>query len=746
LASNPKTHAAYANAASTLEELVAPLTEDEFLASQRQRKLVHLRSANNGCYSQLAGWAALRRLLAQGAYPSRREHIRVVRESEPAPTGRYLRNGKADIVRLEECLKDGFSIVLNHIEEHVPALDTLCQNLRARRQENTHVGAIVTTGAEGAFRVHYDPEDLIILQVEGRKRWHIFGPPVSDPLRGMVKPSPPPQDAPPDFDEVLEPGDFLFVPAGYWHHCQTLTGRSIHLGVFFIPPTSWNAVKTLTAELLDEPLFREPLTRVENAAQLAALEAEVKKRLIEKISAMSLRDFPAEWIRTITETKIREQQAREQKRCPPMRTSNIRVVVDENSAARPTPGSDSSGLPKRQPPSHRTGSFLDRLSLQTLIAPVPTEEFRAHHWEQTPLIVQRGNPEYYGDLFTLDDFDAAVTRSPSYVKLANAESKKNQSYKPVVQGLEAVLADMRAGGTLILDQMHKTDPKLSLLCRGLAPELGHRFQTNLYLTPPHGKGFTPHWDNHDVFILQVFGSKHWKIETTRRTLPAPSQSMSNDEGRELRGEVSAVNLQQGDLIYIPRGWVHAAECGEEPSLHITLGVTAFFFEDLFAALIKAARRRDESLNAALPLGFMRGSGDELVQRVKAALHDMSDDHFLTEVIDQYRDELVTSFDLDISGQVRDFFCPRPLTLDEIVGPRRGSVCRIHQEADSVRVNFGARSITFLGLFREALDFALNTPSYAVREVKGDLADEERLVFIERLLEEGLVMRQANGRA
>lgn len=61
--------------------------------------------------------------------------------------------------------------------------------------------------------------------------------------------------------------------------------------------------------------------------------------------------------------------------------------------------------------------------------------------------------------------------------------------------------------------------------------------------------------------------------------------------------------------------------------------------------------------------------------------------------------------------------------------------------DSVRVNFGARTITFLGLFREALEFALNTPVYAVREVKGDLSDEECIVFVERLLEEGLVIRK-----
>jgi ribosomal protein L16 Arg81 hydroxylase len=131
--------------------------------------------------------------------------------------------------------------------------------------------------------------------VEGAKRWQIFGPPVLNPVRGMAKQAAP-QGAP-VFDEVLQPGDFLFVPAGHWHHCQTVSGKSIHLGIFFIPPTGWHAARALASRLIAEEFFRTPLTRLEGASGLAALEAEVKQRLIEKISAMQLREFPAEWNR-----------------------------------------------------------------------------------------------------------------------------------------------------------------------------------------------------------------------------------------------------------------------------------------------------------------------------------------------------------------------------------------------------------------------------------------------------------------
>ena len=358
------------------------------------------------------------------------------------------------------------------------------------------------------------------------------------------------------------------------------------------------------------------------------------------------------------------------------------------------------------------------------------------------MVVQRSEPDYYGDLFTLQDFDDAITRDPSYVKLANAATKKNLSYKPSAPGLEAVIADLRDGGTVVLDQLHNKEPKLNLLCRALAPEFGHRFQTNLYLTPPKGKGFSPHWDNHDVFILQVVGSKKWMIEKTRRALPSKGETM-DDEGRELRGELLTFTLNQGDIIYIPRGFVHAAECDTEASLHVTLGVSGVFWEDLLHAAIKAKiqQGQDQDLGGLLPFGFMQASREQLVTLTKDILKQMTDEAFLASAVDNFRDKCVTDYKLDVSGQVVDFLRPSPLLVTDVVGPRRSIVYQVHKSDGGVRVNFGARSITFLNLFQDALDFALKTPSFAIKDLPGDLIDEERLALIERLIEEGLIVRK-----
>lgn len=280
-------------AASTLSELIAPLSEAEFLVVLCERRVTHLRAAN-GRYATWLGWDALRRLIERGEYSQERDHVRVSKESMMVPQRSWETNGKVDVAKLEDFLAKGFSLILTHIEPYVPPLAALCDQIKSRLSEASYAGVIVTSGTDGAFKLHFDFEDLIIVQIEGTKRWQIFGSPVPNPARNMPKPAAP-RDTQPIFDEVLEPGDLLIVPAGNWHHCQAGPGRSIHLGVFVIPPTGWDAVRALIANLLAEELFRRPLTRLNGPAETAAVEAELKKGIVEKVNQLKLDTFVARW-------------------------------------------------------------------------------------------------------------------------------------------------------------------------------------------------------------------------------------------------------------------------------------------------------------------------------------------------------------------------------------------------------------------------------------------------------------------
>lgn len=386
--------------------------------------------------------------------------------------------------------------------------------------------------------------------------------------------------------------------------------------------------------------------------------------------------------------------------------------------------------------------FLDTLSFPNLIAPVSVETFLSEYWEKKPLVVHRNESDYYDELLTLEDFDRAIATSPSYVKTAEAKSKTNaKTDTDSTKGMELLLAQMRSGSTLVLDQLHQREPKLTRLCRVLQAELGHTFQTNCYLTPAKGAGFTPHWDNHDVFILQVMGSKHWKVENKRRRLPSKTEFMTDEEGRHIGEDSTSFTLKQGDLIYIPRGVVHAAECGADASLHITLGVHARTWDELLNSTISQLVSQDESMRYALPAGFMTGSNEKLAAGVTALLRRAMKPEHINQAIDRFRDSLVTKTPADVSGQIVDHFRPRKLDLNVNVGPRHGTVCTMYDGQDSLLLNYAGRSLTFPDFFKPGLVFALNTPSYAIAELPGELEEEEKIVFIERLIQEGLVVRR-----
>jgi len=398
------------------------------------------------------------------------------------------------------------------------------------------------------------------------------------------------------------------------------------------------------------------------------------------------------------------------------------------------------GQAESEKPLSAESAFHEQASLQRLVSPVTEDEFRSRYWERKPLIIRRNNPNYYGDLFTLQDFDHSVRWASGYVKTAEATTKKHAKHTGTEPAaLERVLTDMRDGHTLILDSVQQHNAKLGQMCRMLGQETGSRYQTNIYLTPPNGKGFSPHWDNHDVFVMQVLGRKHWKVEKGRRILPE-REAIIEEDGRELRGEVYDFTLEQGDVVYIPRGFVHAAECGSENSLHITLGVYPTAWDDLLRATVKAAILRDDNLRLALPSGYHKGDRAGVINRLGQELRKAADSAFLGQVLDQFVDELVQKAPLDISGQIVSFFEPQALALDDKVGVRAGLCYTLRSQEETVTLKVGTRAITFPGFFGQALSLALETPSFAVRDLPGDLEDVEKLAFIERLMQEAVIVR------
>lgn len=173
--------------------------------------------------------------------------------------------------------------------------------------------SIFCNRAAAVTPAHFDPVDLVILQLRGRKTWRVapntFAPyplhnwapgrPVGPQLRQYAH-GEPPTEMPVDAEEhVLEPGAVLHVPRGYWH--STASDReSLSLHVQLTPPTGMDLVlAALRNELIRDPWWHQPAHGLDVSATLDRMQ-EACARVVHAASRLDARDIvlPADLGRT----------------------------------------------------------------------------------------------------------------------------------------------------------------------------------------------------------------------------------------------------------------------------------------------------------------------------------------------------------------------------------------------------------------------------------------------------------------
>jgi ribosomal protein L16 Arg81 hydroxylase len=389
---------------------------------------------------------------------------------------------------------------------------------------------------------------------------------------------------------------------------------------------------------------------------------------------------------------------------------------------------------------------VDRDWYAWLIDPLPTAEFERDYYEQRLLHVPRAAPSYYAELLSVADLDVVLgTHSAGHRDISlvrgdgNVPTGEYTNDAGRVHPLE-VARFFDGGATVVFNQLHKRVPALARLCVALGRRFSSRVQTNVYLTPPDAQGFASHWDTHDVFVLQVSGTKRWTIYDTKVRLPLRGQRF---EPGTPPGDVSdEFELGPGSAVYLPRGLMHAARSTGEASLHVTLGLTAFTWAEFLVESVTAAALEEESLRRNLPRGFA-GEGlpaaererlfDEKLALVRSRLDPEA-------VWRRFADEvLATDVPLftDLLGQRlrRD-----PLTPRSRVRRRAGLLTEAVTEGGTCLLRFCGRELRLPVGVWPALQFATTAGEFAVEDLPDCLDAEGKLTLVARLVREGILQR------
>jgi ribosomal protein L16 Arg81 hydroxylase len=370
--------------------------------------------------------------------------------------------------------------------------------------------------------------------------------------------------------------------------------------------------------------------------------------------------------------------------------------------------------------------------------------FLEEYWEKRPLILARGDPEYYQSLLSLGQVDSLLARSglrPREVRVVQADRPRPLSSLPdAPASLEALYERYREGATVVLQFLQERWPPLTRLCRTLAAEVSAAFQVNAYLTPRGAQGLRPHYDTHDVFVLQVEGSKHWRLFECAMRLPLPGQPF-DPEGVATGTPSAEFDLHAGDLLYLPRGFVHEAATQADTSLHLTVGVHPITWAEVLLAALERTIRQESTLRESLPHGFAR---DPEVARHAAKrlgeLLDLLKAQMLSRATIQYAiNRAWSSVQPDLDGHLLDLEHEREITLATPVRRRQVVGPLLEIDGEDVVLHFHGKELRLPGYTWPEVNFIVGSPgAITAAELPGDLDNAGRLVLIRRLVREGLL--------
>ena len=316
-----------------------------------------------------------------------------------------------------------------------------------------------------------------------------------------------------------------------------------------------------------------------------------------------------------------------------------------------------------------------------------------------------------------------------------------------------VLSLFGEGATIALQSLHRWWDPLTRFCRTLEAELGHAVQANAYLTPPSATGFTPHHDTHDVFVLQLHGTKRWTVRAPLVVDPLP-RHRSDHEAAAGQPVTLEVELHPGDCLYLPRGHIHSAATAQGASLHLTVGVLVTTVHDVLRRLVDLAADEPELRRTVRRAGSLTGGAAAGDPAADPRLADAAQLKGIVAELTAWLERL-DGDDADLARSLAPVLGgpPRRAPLlhgvlvdlaeldaldDATVLARRDGVGAPEVQGPVVELDLGDRRLELPGHLAPALELLLDGAPRPVGELDGLLDRASRAVLCRRLVREGVL--------
>lgn len=297
---------------------------------------------------------------------------------------------------------------------------------------------------------------------------------------------------------------------------------------------------------------------------------------------------------------------------------------------------------------------------------------------------------------------------------------------------DRLMRQHNGGATIIYNMLSHHSNRLYLLNKHLESIFHGYVHTNFYGTPKNSRGFKPHSDSHDVLVLQLKGSKDWAFYEAKEQAQRIRKAYDNDEVVLTQ----RTRMEQGDLMYVPRGLLHAAKATNEVSWHLTIGITGYYWSDVLKEMIEQNVPLQRKLRKVVPKDL---NEEEVKQKAQEILSGIDFELSLESAWEKFYHRFPNL------GEYLD----QVEVLDQSLLAQLNPKMRFYSEKEKATVEYKDEAI-FLDLpyrekpmqlhsrLKKSVEQIFNCSSFAPEEIMDISEEEEQLLLVYYLWNNGFI--------